>query len=384
MKSESIDLSWHSYSNHYEELFSNLLQSGEGHDVTLVCDDNFQIQTHKFILKACSPIFSNIFSYSYETSKETIYLRGVNHQDMKAILEFLYIGKTSISFDRIEEFMTLAKDLKIKDIEKNNAALDENSVNINLEIIPKIDDKNCEVSEKETFRNEASTILDKERKSVENLNKSFLQNLKSEKDFDFEGEESRNDQGEKFDKCKKCKKFYNLKEEREHTCKYSCDNPGCTEVYRTPVGLHKHNARIHGKQQVTCNYCGKIFNHESILRTHIRKSCGSEKQVCSECGASVRKLSEHIMNHHTPEDQKKYICLDCGKGFFYQTLLDNHKMNVHLKERPFNCRYGCEFAYNDLSNRNSHERKKHGKLFVISKHEQYRKKIENKGGIFLS
>ena len=73
-------------------------------------------------------------------------------------------------------------------------------------------------------------------------------------------------------------------------------------------------------------------------------------------------------------------------------------MNVHLKLRPYSCRYGCEFgkfvfskrknnllklkhmffshfalhyelqffsclAYNNLSNRNSHEKKKHGGLY---------------------
>ena len=40
-------------------------------------------------------------------------------------------------------------------------------------------------------------------------------------------------------------------------------------------------------------------------------------------------------------------------------------MNVHLRLRPFKCRYGCEFGYNDPANRNSHERKKHGKIYMI-------------------
>ena len=38
-------------------------------------------------------------------------------------------------------------------------------------------------------------------------------------------------------------------------------------------------------------------------------------------------------------------------------------MNVHIRSRPYNCRYGCNMAYNDVSNRNSHEKKKHGGLF---------------------
>ena len=35
-------------------------------------------------------------------------------------------------------------------------------------------------------------------------------------------------------------------------------------------------------------------------------------------------------------------------------------MNVHIKARPYTCRYGCGAAYNDSSNRGHHERKKHG------------------------
>ena len=49
--------------------------------------------------------------------------------------------------------------------------------------------------------------------------------------------------------------------------------------------------------------------------------------------------------------------------------LDRHMMNVHLKLRPYKCRYGlgCEFAYNDKGNRDAHERKKHGKVFNAAK-----------------
>ena len=45
-------------------------------------------------------------------------------------------------------------------------------------------------------------------------------------------------------------------------------------------------------------------------------------------------------------------------------------MNVHLKLRPYKCRYGCEFAYNDRSNRNAHEKKTHGNLFMTGEEER--------------
>ena len=85
---------------------------------------------------------------------------------------------------------------------------------------------------------------------------------------------------------------------------------------------------------------------------------------CPQCGKSVRSLDNHILRTHTEDGLKKYQCQDCEKGFISLGALEKHRMNVHLKLRPFQCRYGCDFGYNDISNRNAHEKKKHGKLFI--------------------
>ena len=47
---------------------------------------------------------------------------------------------------------------------------------------------------------------------------------------------------------------------------------------------------------------------------------------------------------HTPIEQMKYKCEFCQKGFVEKGKLDKHMMNVHLKERPYNCRYGCDIG----------------------------------------
>ena len=89
-----------------------------------------------------------------------------------------------------------------------------------------------------------------------------------------------------------------------------------------------------------------------------------EKKPCPECGANVRHMKLHMLTKHTPDEQKKLQCKDCGKGFQDQHKLKVHSVNVHLKTRPYKCRYGCTFAYNDNGNRNAHERKTHGKIFM--------------------
>ena len=52
-------------------------------------------------------------------------------------------------------------------------------------------------------------------------------------------------------------------------------------------------------------------------------------------------------------------------------------MSVHLKLRPYKCRYGCDDSYNDYHNRNSHEKKKHGKLFTTAEKEKEKRLRED-------
>ena len=89
-----------------------------------------------------------------------------------------------------------------------------------------------------------------------------------------------------------------------------------------------------------------------------------EKTPCPECNTLVKDLNRHISIAHTSDENKKIQCQDCGKGFLTKSQLENHRMNVHLKQRPYQCRYGCDIAYNDTSNRRAHEKKIHGKLFT--------------------
>ena len=64
---------------------------------------------------------------------------------------------------------------------------------------------------------------------------------------------------------------------------------------------------------------------------------------------------------HTDDRDKRFQCIDCGKGFIERNKLEKHKMNVHLKLRPYICRVdGCDVSYNDASNRNQHEKRVHG------------------------
>merc|ERR1719312_1126026 len=96
-----------------------LMNSNNLADVTLVCNDETKFQAHKFVLSACSPLFQSIIDDLPQKEDSCIYLRGVQSQDMKTILQFMYLGQATLSEDKMNEFLGVAKNLEIKDISRN-------------------------------------------------------------------------------------------------------------------------------------------------------------------------------------------------------------------------------------------------------------------------
>jgi len=136
----------------------------------------------------------------------------------------------------------------------------------------------------------------------------------------------------------------------------------CGHVSKNQSGFHNHK-NTHG-DKLQCPHCPKKFIPVA-LNAHIKK-VHSEPVVCTECGAKVKNLAAHMVQH-IPPDKMKFRCTHCEKGFMDKQKMNNHIMSVHLKERPYPCRYGCDIqAYNDVSNRNQHEKKNHGQLFTLA------------------
>ena len=130
---EKFNLSWQAYTNHLRSMLQNLMIETELTDVTLVSDDMKQVRAHKVILSAASPVFKTIIGRF--PSNCMIYLRGIQNQELQAILEFLYLGKSSLVKDRINEFLKVASDLQIiglqqcnqeeRNMEKKNVSMEE-------------------------------------------------------------------------------------------------------------------------------------------------------------------------------------------------------------------------------------------------------------------
>ena len=151
-----------------------------------------------------------------------------------------------------------------------------------------------------------------------------------------------------------------LKLERHvKTHKQICDH--CGFQGKTAQHLRGHFERNHDTKAVQCPDCGEMQTNKHELYKHKKKV--HTRKTCGICGAEVKCLTIHMRNQHISDDQARYKCEYCQKGFMDKPLMDKHIMNVHIRTQPYKCRYGCENAYNDKSNRAAHERRRHGSCF---------------------
>ena len=120
---EKYDLKWKTYPDKLVGVFKELGYKGYFADVTLVSDDQFQTKAHRVVLSACSPVLKTLL-VNNPHSHPLLYLRGIKQTELQAILKFIYFGETQIFEDRINDFVSVAKDLEVKEIsEKDHTML---------------------------------------------------------------------------------------------------------------------------------------------------------------------------------------------------------------------------------------------------------------------
>ena len=94
------NLDWNNYEDHVVGAFKNLKTERHFVDVTLISDDQIQTQAHKVVLSTCSPVLKNLL-VNNPHPHPLLFLRGIKHAELQAILSFMYTGQTKIFKNRI-------------------------------------------------------------------------------------------------------------------------------------------------------------------------------------------------------------------------------------------------------------------------------------------
>jgi len=268
---EKFNLTWHTFILHGQDLFKNLFESQEFSDVTLISDDQHQYKVHKFVLSACSTVFRNILTNNPNNS--SIYLRGIHHEALESILQFIYLGEVTFYNERMNEFLNVAKNLDIKEIGKNAVHKDQENEGMSVK------ESFYEAAESEDLNDNQSIDAEDLENSIENQsNDVTIQNNIKSRVKDIYSHSSKSlilgDNGNKPYKCNQCdyqsSYKWSFKEHvkfRHEGIKHACHL--CNNQFSTPRNLQKHIKEKHEGIKYPCQHCDYQATQQQSLQRHM-------------------------------------------------------------------------------------------------------------------
>ena len=296
-------LTWNNFSQTTISTFKDLGTSKDFSDVTLACGDGQQVESHKVVLSASSPVFRSILINTSHTHPY-IYMKGMDKEELDLLIQFMYFGEVMVQKDHLEKFLECATELKIAGLATNN---EKNGGNrgisetnregglVKFEQNPEIQDSVCQECQK-TFstpanlkshntsmheRVEHSCPICKFKSNFSGNLKKHMRQIHTEDSNYSDFEET------------------SLKEEESTN---SCDQCGIEN--KSGKALMKHRQEEHPGKMFSCNVCGKELSTNSNLKSHkksihqlIRFPC----EICTKEFANASNLVAHIKKH-TKED----------------------------------------------------------------------------------
>ena len=265
MHQEKYNLTWHSYSDHLKSMMKDMMMNEDFSDVTLVTEDKKQIKANINILSACSPVFKDIFKRDKDAN-QIMYLRGIQFPEMEPIMQFIYLGEATFYEERMDEFLSVAKSLEIKELcnarpEPDDEPPPSHPVTENLEEETVISDQMKMQAPQE------------KQKRVVSVNRSY--------------------------------------------------------EYSGSRQLSRHKESAHLGVKYSCNQCDYQFTQQGSLTKHIHSKHEGVKYACDQCDHQATRqdcLTVHVQSKH---EGVKYACDQCDKQFTQKANLSTHIKKKH-------------------------------------------------------
>ena len=289
---DRYDFKWKLYPDHLVKVFKELGEEGNFADVTLVSDDQVQTPAHKVVLSACSPLLKTLL-VNNPHSHPLLYLRGIKQTELQAILKFMYFGETQIFEKGIEEFINVAKDLQLKEINSVQNSADE--------------------PEAEFFAKQANKEVQENVKEYEvasdDLDDQILKEiLKSDSHHRADGKPRR--------------ATHSSKENQSYGCQE------CGGKFSTRKGLLYHKRSKHEGIRYECGKCDLFFTDKSSLRVHRQSKHEGVNFLCSYCDYQAATQGDINRHKNAKHLGVRYPCSQCDYRATQQASRENNIKNT--------------------------------------------------------
>ena len=246
--SESVFLQWNDFLGNIKETFRTLKDDKDFTDVTLVCEDGEQIEVHKVILISSSPVFASLLKIK-KHPQPLIYMRGIKSGDLKTLMDFLYLGETTVQEEDVENFLELGKEFQLKGLTESLPDLKET-----MPLIKKKqkfgniqnNSKNLNIEKQKNGKQNGDLILTTPMEVIENLDKEIKSMVELSNNMLSNGKQ----------RASKCK---------------ICGKEGLGGNIKTHIEVY------HLQVLIPCTNCERVFKSRAMMKAHNCKQQKEEK-----------------------------------------------------------------------------------------------------------
>jgi len=297
-EAEEFCLRWNNYEKGIASTVQKLRLDQDFLDVSIFCSGSL-VRAHRAILSSCSPVFQRILRENVSSSC-TIVLWDVGAADLRALLDFVYLGEVTVRQENIETFLWLANRLQIE-------GLSEKVDNLFRGADRKVVDHG--VREKKCGNSEVVNSLHNNDidEAVEDKSKDDIVEVKSEADWSHS-----NYQVNKFDPDPENTGGGEAESENFDLTNYSSSEVGGDVKKQFPEFSQQVMQFLKGNK-------GKLWNFFTVIRDNPRyaqcnvTSCQKRISRGSDdpCKMTSAPLKKHLITCHT-----SLIADEMGLTFF--------------------------------------------------------------------